>query len=229
MKPKAVFFDLDETLIDSTLCHNQSVERIFTERGLDYVNILQQTAGKDFTGTRMAEVVQCMRDSIGVSEQELPLSVLDSERQKVFLDLIKTQGHLLPGASEALQFAKQQVGAVAIVSSGSREYIEYCMRQFGWESWVDFCVAGEETKYGKPQPDCYLEALRRLPKSLEATATECVVVEDSLNGVKAGQAAGMLVIWVPLIERMKYIDLTGIQKLNSLLEFPAALDQLNVV
>lgn len=222
MKVRAVFFDLDETLIDSTLCHNQSVKRIFRAHGLDFVEILRQTAAKDFTGTRMVEVVQRMRDSIGVSEAELPLKLLDTERQKIFLDLIKAQAKLLPGASEALRFAKLRIGAVAIVSSGTREYIEYCIQHFGWGSWVDFFVAGEETPHGKPQPDCYLEALRRLPRSLEAQAADCMVVEDAVNGVKAAQAAGMPVIWVPL-EKQKKIDLPVSYKLNSLLELPLLL------
>lgn len=202
---------------------------MFNARGLSYAEILKRTNHIDFIGTRLIDVIKTMRDTVGVSEQELPASTLNEERQKIFLDLVARQACALPGATEALEYAKTKVEQVVIVSSGTRKYIQQCINQFGWESVVDFFVGEDDAQRGKPYPDCFLEAWKRLPQSLHATVQECVVVEDSINGVRAGQAAGMPVVWVPLYKHMKEVDLPGTYKLNSLLEFPAMLGQLNII
>lgn len=226
VKPKAIFFDLDETLVNASQCHEDSLERMFGARGLNYAEILKRTEHIDFIGTRLIDVIKTMRDAVGVSEQELPASILNEERQQIFLDLVARQAGVLPGATEALEYAKTTVGQVAIASSGTRKYIQQCINQFGWEGVVDYFVGEEDTQRGKPYPDCFLEARKRLPQPLRATVQECVVVEDSINGVKAGQAAGMPIVWVPMYEHMQRVDLPGTHKLSSLLEFPATLDEL---
>lgn len=223
MKPKAVFFDLDETLVNASQCHEDSLGQLFEARGISYDDILKKTEHIDFVGTRLVDVIKIMRDAVGVSEQQMPVAVLNEEREKIFLNLVARQAVLLPGATEALKYAKDYVGVVVIVSSGTRKYIQQCMEQFTWKELVDFFVGEEDTTRGKPNPDCFLEAWKQLPASLAIIPAECLVVEDSFNGVKAAQAAGMPVIWVPLYEHMKQIDLPGTHKLNSLLEFPAAL------
>lgn len=229
MKPKAIFFDLDHTLVDSEQCHEDSTERSFAARGISYEDVLQKTKDEDYLGTRVVDALKIMRDAVGVSEQEWPLHQLTQQREQIFLELVAAQACLLPGATKALRYAKEKVGQVVIVSSGTRTYIQQCIEQFAWQGLIDFYVGEEDVARGKPNPDCFLEAWKRLSPALQANVEECVVVEDSPNGVKAGQAAGMPVIWVPFFDHLKKIDLPATYKLNSLLEFPALLNQLNVI
>jgi HAD superfamily hydrolase (TIGR01509 family) len=83
--------------------------------------------------------------------------------------------------------------ATAVASSAHREVIDVALRGLGLEAAFDALVSSDEVAHGKPEPDVYLEAARRLAVGPAA----CLVVEDSLNGVLAARAAGMAVVLVP--------------------------------
>jgi beta-phosphoglucomutase-like phosphatase (HAD superfamily) len=82
---------------------------------------------------------------------------------------------------------------VAIVSSAHRRVIEAAVDALGWGDVLGAIVSSDEVATGKPAPDVYLRAA----SSLGVDPARCLVVEDSLNGVRAGKAAGMTVALVP--------------------------------
>ena len=82
---------------------------------------------------------------------------------------------------------------VAVASSAHREVISAALEATGLAGLFDVVVSSDEVAHGKPAPDVYLEAARQL--GVEPAA--CLVVEDSLNGVRAARAAGMTVVLVP--------------------------------
>ena len=82
---------------------------------------------------------------------------------------------------------------VALASSAHRAVIDAALAATGLVEVLQVIVSSDEMAHGKPSPDVYLEAARRLGVAPEA----CLVVEDSLNGVRAGKAAGMTVVLVP--------------------------------
>lgn len=83
--------------------------------------------------------------------------------------------------------------AVAVASSAHPDVISAALEAIGLRDQFAVVVSSDEVAHGKPAPDVYLEAARRLGIRPEA----CVVVEDSRNGVRAGKAAGMTVVLVP--------------------------------
>jgi HAD superfamily hydrolase (TIGR01509 family) len=99
---------------------------------------------------------------------------------------------LIPGAVEAVR----RIGAavpLAIASSSNRELIDVVLRASGLAADFAATVSSEEVPRGKPSPDVYFEAARRLG----ADATRCGAVEDSHNGIRSAKAAGMRVVAVP--------------------------------
>ena len=99
---------------------------------------------------------------------------------------------LLPGALEAVR----RVGAsvpLAIASSSNRELIDVVLRASGLAADFRATVSSEEVPRGKPWPDVYLEAARRLG----VDPARCGAVEDSHNGIRSAKAAGMRVVAVP--------------------------------
>jgi HAD superfamily hydrolase (TIGR01509 family) len=98
----------------------------------------------------------------------------------------------IPGATDAAR----RIAAghpVAVASSAHRAVIDAALVATGLHELFAVVVSSDEVEHGKPAPDVYLEAARRLG----VPAAVCLVVEDSYNGVKAGKAAGMTVVLVP--------------------------------
>jgi HAD superfamily hydrolase (TIGR01509 family) len=102
---------------------------------------------------------------------------------------------LLPGAVEAVEglAARWPLG---LASSSNREAIELVLELSGLGGRFTVTLSSEEVARGKPAPDVYLEAARRL----DVAAPACVAIEDSENGIRSANAAGMRVIAVPNAE-----------------------------
>jgi HAD superfamily hydrolase (TIGR01509 family) len=99
---------------------------------------------------------------------------------------------LIGGAVEAVRAIAARV-PVAIASSSNPELIEVVLRVSGLDGVVGEVVSSQEVPRGKPAPDVYLEAARRLG----VAPARCTAVEDSHNGIRSAKAAGMRVIAVP--------------------------------
>jgi HAD superfamily hydrolase (TIGR01509 family) len=99
---------------------------------------------------------------------------------------------LLDGAVEAVE-ALAGRWPLGLASSSNRELIDLVLRVSSLERWFAATVSSEEVPRGKPAPDVYLEAARRLGVAAE----RCAAVEDSENGIRSAKAAGMRVIAIP--------------------------------
>jgi HAD superfamily hydrolase (TIGR01509 family) len=83
--------------------------------------------------------------------------------------------------------------SLALASSSSYALINTFLSQFSLEDFFSVVQSGDDVRHGKPYPDIFLETA----KKMGVKPHNCVVIEDSLNGVKAGHAAGMIVVAVP--------------------------------
>jgi len=195
---KAVFFDLDDTLIDSFKYHRKASREAFTSIGVDY-NKISNIARKNynFMGMRVIEILIILKNIAGISEKEFPLSKLSKIREEIFLEYVKNDVELLPGAEKALKLSKKNFEITGIVSSGTTKYINLFLKRFNLKDYIDIVVSGNDIKKGKPSPDCYLKAYQLLPHKLKIKKSECLVVEDALNGIKAAQAAKLKTLLIP--------------------------------
>lgn len=214
---KAVFFDLDETLIKAMDCHLEANDLVFKKFTLDYAEIEKRTKSIDFLGMRMVDILKAMRDSMNVTESQLPIKTLTTEREKIFLKLIQNKAQLLPGAKDALEYVKSKGKILDVSSSGTRKYIKTALNKFNLYNLVDFIVGEEDVNKGKPNPECYLKSYSLASKMIPLKKEECLVVEDSPNGVISAHKAGLRICYIPLYTRD--LEIKVYYELKNLTEF----------
>jgi HAD superfamily hydrolase (TIGR01509 family) len=193
---KAIFFDVDETLVDAAKCHRQANALVFEQYGIDFQMVKDAVKGVDFIGMKVDVFMQKMKEAVGLDEKEAPLVEFLKLRKEMFLSLVEKEASLMPGAKEALVKAKELGMRVALVSSGEKDYLELLIKKFSLLDYIDFIVSAEDVMQGKPAPDCYLLAYQRLADS-SIGKEEVLVVEDSANGITAGHTAGLKTVVVP--------------------------------
>ena len=122
-----------------------------------------------------------------------PPEMIDAEVVRRMLARYAVDLPLVPGAVEAVRSLHETGLPLAVASSSNRPLIDAVLDAAGIARFFSATVSSEEVERGKPAPDVYLEAARRL--GVEPAA--CVAVEDSSNGIRAAHAAGMYVIAYP--------------------------------
>jgi len=130
-----------------------------------------------------------MHDELGVGLSPEAISELVAARLE---ERYRRHLPLLPGARETV-VAFSRVWPLGLASSANRPVIDLVLHLAGLEGRFTATVSSEEVPHGKPAPDVYLEAARRLGVAPE----RCAAVEDSGNGIRSAAAAGMLVVAVP--------------------------------
>ncbi len=182
---KAVIFDMDGVLVDS--------EAIFYEAD----KVLLESLGKEFDKEYYKQFVgttcEYMWKKI-IKDYDLHLSVeyMDLEGRRIVSELLTKYGGF-PDVPFAADFVKRLAGEdikLAIASSSSKASIERNMDKMGIRNLFDIIVSGEEMERPKPYPDVFLAAA----KMLDVKPFECIVIEDSHNGVLAAKAADMACI-----------------------------------
>jgi HAD superfamily hydrolase (TIGR01509 family) len=143
-------------------------------------------------GMSSPEWAAYLRDELGVElEPEAIVGEVVERMRAGYRDSVP----LLPGAVEAVRELASR-WPLGLASSANREIIDLVLDEAGLADAFRATVSSEEVDRGKPAPDVYLEAARRV--GVEASA--CVAVEDSSNGLRSAHAAGMAVIAVPNAE-----------------------------
>jgi HAD superfamily hydrolase (TIGR01509 family) len=179
----AVIFDLDGVLVDSEQVWDQSRRDVVAEHGGTWKN----SATTDMLGMSSKEWPVYLIEELGV-----PLSVEQINAAVVDAMLREYRAHLplLPGAREAVE-RLGKTHTLGLASSSNRPVIDLVLETMGVADRFKATVSSEEVARGKPAPDVYQEALRRLGVE---TAT---AIEDSDAGLRAAHAAGLKVIAIP--------------------------------
>ena len=180
-----VVFDLDGVLVESEHLWEENWTRHAAAH--DYVWLETDTA--TVQGMSVPEWSGYMAERIGRGRpEEIAEAVIDG----MIGALHGGRVDLLPGAPEMVAAAADRV-PIAVASSAPRRLIAAVLEAPGLHQHFSAFVSSEEVPRGKPSPDVYLEAARRIG----VLPTSCAAVEDSSNGIRAGAAAGMTVIAIP--------------------------------
>jgi len=172
-------------------------------------------------GMSSSEWSRYMREELGVPMEPAEISAAVAEGLEAHY---RRRVPLLPHAVETVR-ALGQRWPLAVASSANRPLIDLVLELTGMAGLFRATVSSEEVPRGKPEPDVYVEAARRLDVAPEA----CIAVEDSTNGIRSGCAAGMRVIAVPRpdfppdAEALRLADAV----LDTLSEIEPALSQLS--
>ncbi len=178
---KAVIFDMDGVIVDSEPIHFEVDKRVLKKCGF----IVNDDVLYPYVGVSNPEVWKDLKE-----KYYLPLSVeellkLQSELKAEILNEIKIEA--IDGIKELLNELKHRKILTAVASSSPRAYIETILERIGIREYFKVILSGEEVPRGKPYPDIFLKTAEMLRVDPE----ECIVIEDSTNGVKAALSAGM--------------------------------------
>ena len=215
-----VIFDLDGVLVDTGWAHKQSWydlaekegffmtdEFFYSTFGMQNYMIIPMLLGRDVSSDEIKRLSDWKEQRY---RQIIAEKLLPAEGAKSLLDDLKSENFLL-----------------AVGSSAPRANLDLVLERTGLQDYFDAYVSGEEVTNGKPAPDTFLKAAQKLSLG----ADQCVVVEDAVQGVEAGKAAGMPVVAVtttrsradlhradiivdslPQLQARQFVDLLGNQK-----------------
>jgi HAD superfamily hydrolase (TIGR01509 family) len=181
----AVIFDMDGVIVDSEQVWDDVRENYTHDVGGRYT----ASATRDMMGMSSLEWSRYMAEVLGVpgTPEEINAAVV-----ALMLERYGESPPLISGAVDAVRRIAAR-WPLAIASSSNPELIEVVLRSAGLEHAFPVIVSSQEVARGKPAPDVYLEAARRL----DVAPARCAAVEDSHNGIRAAKAAGMRVLAVP--------------------------------
>ena len=179
---KAVFFDLDGTLVDSMHIWKDIDIEFLGRFGYE----LPPTLQKEIEGISFKETAIYFKNrfSIDLSIEEIMNIWNEMAYQKYAKEIDYKKG-----AFAFLKKLKEQGIRTAICTSNSKELVEAVGEHLGFVPYFDEILPSGIVEKGKPEPDIYLEASRRVGVPVE----QCLVFEDVCAGIKAGKAAGMKV------------------------------------
>lgn len=183
----AVIFDMDGVLIDSEPLWKIAMEEVFHAIG-------SKLTKQDFqktVGLRLDEVVVFWHAHEGwknVTAHEVETKIVLR-----MVDLITENASPLPGVIETLCFLQEKKVKVGLATSSYEILISTVLQALDIKSYFQACVSAEHEEFGKPHPAVYLTAAQQLG----VLPAQCLVVEDSFNGVVSGKAARMKVACIP--------------------------------
>jgi HAD superfamily hydrolase (TIGR01509 family) len=183
--PDAVIFDLDGVLLDSEQRWNEVKEALVREAGGTW----RDEAPVTMMGMSSPEWAAYLRDDLDVP---LDVEAINRDVVRRMEESYARELPLLPGAEQSVR-ALAARWPLGLASSSNREIIDRFLELSGFGDAFTVTVSSEEVARGKPAPDVYLETARRLG----VEPARCVAIEDSSNGLRAAEAAGMAVIAVP--------------------------------
>jgi HAD superfamily hydrolase (TIGR01509 family) len=182
---EAVVFDLDGVLLDSEQVWDSAREELARERGGRW----HENAQRDMMGMSSLEWSRYMHETIGLPE---PPEEISAEVVRRLAELYREHLPVLPGAREAVERLAGR-WPLGLASSSNRELIDLVLEELAVADLFQATVSSEEVERGKPAPDVYLEAARRLG----VDPTRAAAIEDSENGIRAARAAAMRVLAIP--------------------------------
>ena len=177
----ALIFDIDGTIIDSMPYHGRSWPIMLARHGIgdDHFELLRRSAGR--TG------VELMRDIFGPDLEEARAQALVDEKEVIYREMFRPNFCEVAGFVEFARAAKQRGLKLALGTAGNPENIAFAVDGLGLHDFFDALVGAADVQRGKPNPDIFLEAARRM----NVPPAQCVVFEDAPLGIEAARRAGM--------------------------------------
>ena len=184
---KAIIFDLDGTLVDSLPYHHESWRIFFKNNNLeehDFSEVLKEYKGG---GT-----LELMTSVFGDMYTKDELKKMTDDKEIIFRDIYKSKIYPIEGLNKFLDNLKENNILLSIGSNAIRENVLMTIEELGITDYFSSIICGDEVSKGKPDPEMYLKTL----SNLKMDKNECIIFEDSIEGVTAAKNAGIKSIGV---------------------------------
>jgi len=186
MRFEAVLFDMDGVIADSEAMWNDIDGALLRLHGVEYKGEHKaQVLGKSFP-----LALGFYRDTFNIRAE---LEEMMLQRSDIARDFYAAKIPMFPPAPQVLAGLKERGLKLGLATSTVSSLARPFLQRHGIEKYFDAVTTGEEVEHGKPNPDIYLKAARKVGVG----AAKCLVVEDALAGVQAGKSAGMIVAAIP--------------------------------
>jgi HAD superfamily hydrolase (TIGR01509 family) len=197
---RAIIFDMDGVLVDSERLINAAAIAMFQEKGLT----VQPEDFLPFVGAGEDRYIGGVAERYGLT---LDIPAAKQRTYELYFEMVPLRLKPFPGAVELVHACRGAGLLVGVASSADRVKVRVNLATIGLPlSYWDVVIAGESVKNKKPAPDIFRTAAERLG----VFPSECVVVEDAVNGIQAAKAAGMRCVAVAqtfLSDRLTEADL----------------------
>lgn len=184
----SVIFDLDGTLVDSEPNYYEASRRLLAEHGIAFT----WQDNEQYVGISTWETLGVWQERYGITAPRLELL---GELNHRYLELARTATRAYPEMRKFVELLAGEGVPMAVASGSSPEAIAAILAGTGLDAYLRTAVSADEVAHGKPAPDVFLEAARRLG----ADPADCVVLEDAAPGAAAAHAAGMRCIAIPYV------------------------------
>jgi HAD superfamily hydrolase (TIGR01509 family) len=185
----SVIFDLDGTLVDSEPNYYEATRQTLAEHGVPDFTWAQH---ERFVGISTQETLVLLKERHGL---KAPVEELLAETNRRYLALARAATRVYPEMRKFVELLAAEGVPMAVASGSSPEAIDAILTGTGLDASLRTVVSADEVAHGKPAPDVFLEAARRLG----AAPADCVVLEDAAPGAAAAHAAGMRCIAIPYV------------------------------
>jgi HAD superfamily hydrolase (TIGR01509 family) len=185
----SVIFDLDGTLVDSEPNYYEAGRQTLAEHG---VTDFSWTDHERYVGISTQETVADWIERYGLRAS---VEELFTAKNRRYLELARSSTRAYPEMRKFVELLAAEDVPMAVASGSSPEAIAAVLAGTGLDAHLRIVVSADEVAHGKPAPDVFLEAARRLG----ADPAACVVLEDAAPGAAAAHAAGMRCIALPYV------------------------------
>ena len=183
---KAVIFDMDGVMIDSEPLWEKTEKTMMARKGLVYTPVYREK----IVGLGQKDSAILLKNTFPINED---IDEIINQRISILLEIYDQELELVDGLIELLDSVSNSSLKVALASSSPIRVIKFVLDKFDLNKYFDPVVSGDMVEKGKPNPDIYLHTAELMGLNPE----QCVVIEDSINGVISAKSAGMNCIAVP--------------------------------
>ena len=182
---KAILFDMDGTLVDSIPFHTASWVSFLKKYGI-------MLEPKQFHAQNHGNIDEMIKRFFGAAISDEKRIELGNEKEVMYRDLYRLQIREIDGLTDFLKALNKQKITVALATMGDQTNIGFILDAIKIRPYFQYITGGNEIVKGKPDPEIYELSL----KKMNLKATDCVVIEDSIDGVLSAQKAGIRVIGI---------------------------------
>jgi HAD superfamily hydrolase (TIGR01509 family) len=182
---QTVIFDMDGVIVDTEPVHHYAYFEHFKELNIEVTEEMFAT----FTGNSTKNVFQKIKDNFGITTDT---EALVQRKRTIFNEAFDTKEDLflIDGVEDLIKKLHQEGIQMVLASSASKVTIDRVFKRFNLNQYFSHIVSGEDFPQSKPNPAIFIEAVR-----LSNTPKEnCIIIEDSTNGIKAAHASGVFCV-----------------------------------